>query len=79
MNWTIGGVGERQKGKWTNDEAQGWWESHGEPVNTRSLYLQQLRDRLGDDAVRNITTSEQRNGRIWDQLAAWAGEGRLSE
>ncbi len=79
MNWTIGGVGERQEGKWTNDEALGWWESHGNPVNTRSLYLQQLQDRLGEEAVSNITTDEQRRGRIWEQLAAWAGNGSLSD
>jgi hypothetical protein len=79
MNWTVGGVGNPQEGMWTQNEAQGWWESHGKPVRTRSLYLQQLQDRLGETAVQNITTAVQRKGRIWDQLAAWAGEGRLAD
>jgi len=80
MNWSIGGVGLQQtKGMWSSEEPLGWWESHGKPVDTRSLYLQQLRDRLGDEAVTNITTAAQRDGRTWTQLAAWAGSGSLSD
>lgn len=41
----------------------------------RSLYLQQLEDRLGPEAVEAITIPEQRYGRIWDQLSEWGGEG----
>ena len=52
--------------------------SPDEPVVPRSLYLQQLRDRLGLVAVENVTSTEQRNGRLWSQLANWAGEGPIS-
>ena len=41
----------------------------------RSLYLKQLEDRLGTLAVENITELEQREGRIWDILEFWKGEG----
>ena len=37
----------------------GCWESHGTPVAPRSLYLKQLEDRLGGEAVRNIATDTQ--------------------
>lgn len=79
MNWTIGSMGEEEEGQWAPEEPPGWWESHGDPVEPRSLYLQQLRDRLGSDAVRAVTTAEQRQGRIWRHLITWAGEGRLSD
>ena len=77
MNWTVGCCGEHEEGNWVPAEPFGWWESPGTPVEPRSLYLQQLQDRLGPAAVAHVTTPEQREGRIWGQLAAWAGEGRL--
>ncbi len=79
MNWTVGCMGEKQEGGWAPEEPFGWWESYGAPVEPRSLYLQQLQDRLGREAVDAITTPAQRTGRIWGQLAAWAGEGRLED
>lgn len=79
MNWTIGSMGEKREGRWTTAEPFGWWESHGVPVELRSLYLHQLRDRLGATAVENVTIPQQRAGRIWGLLAAWAGEGRLAD
>ncbi len=79
MNWTVGSMGEQQEGQWAPEEPFGWWESPGDPVEPRSLYLQQLQDRLGPAAVRAVTTPEQRAGRLWARLAAWAGEGRLAE
>lgn len=66
MNWGIGCTAQVKEG-------DGFWESYGTPVITRSLYIQQLEDRLGYEAVLNITTQEQRNGRIWDNLASWIG------
>ncbi|MNT84890.1 hypothetical protein D3C72_2249840 [compost metagenome] len=48
-------------------------QSKGQVVTPRSLYLQQLRDRLGEQAVVNVTTEEQRDGRIWDSLSAGGG------
>jgi uncharacterized protein YjdB len=46
-------------------------------VSTRSLYYKQLEDRLGADAVANITIPEQRTGNIYNKLASWAGNGSL--
>jgi hypothetical protein len=51
MNWCIGCVGTPL----TKEGApNGIFDSLGKPVLLPSLYLQQLRDRLGPDAVRNI-------------------------
>jgi hypothetical protein len=66
MNWGIGCTAQVKQG-------DGFWECYGTAVLPRSLYLQQLEDRLGQQAVMNITTQEQRNGRIWDDLADWTG------
>jgi hypothetical protein len=66
MNWGIGCTAQVKEGN-------GYWESYGTPVQPRSLYLQQLKDRMGEKAVLNITTEAQRNGRIWDYLGEWAG------
>mgnify|MGYP004153189883 CR=1 FL=1 len=54
MNWTVGCVGAMNEGGWTTAEPFGWWESHGTPVEPRSLYLAQLRDRLGEAAVEDV-------------------------
>lgn len=78
MNWAIGCVGKKSQGSWAPGEPFGWWESEGKAVKPRSLYLQQLADRLGAQAVNNITTPAQRAGRIWSRLATWAGEGLLA-
>ncbi len=75
MNWVVGVVGPEGDGQWASQEPPGIQESLGEPVYPRSLYLQQLADRLGDSAVEQVTTSAQRSGTIWEDLADWAGEG----
>lgn len=74
MNWSVGQVGKITPGKFPPEEPAGIVESVGQRVMPRSLYLQQLRDRLGGQAVINITNAAQRNGRIWDSLSARAGE-----
>lgn len=79
MNWTVGVMGEQREGGWTTAEPFGIWESHGTPVEPRSLYLKQLEDRLGADAVNAVTLPAQRSGRIWDVLASWAGDGRIED
>jgi uncharacterized protein YjdB len=59
---------------------RGYWEKSGSAgvhVSTRSLYFKQLEDRLGVDAVANITIPEQRTGNIYTKLATWAGNGSL--
>ncbi len=66
LNWGIGCIAQVKEG-------DGFWESYGTPVQPRSLYLQQLKDRLGEQAVLNITSEEQRNGNIRVHLADWAG------
>lgn len=74
MNWSVGQVGTIAPGKFPPEEPAGIVQSIGQMVAPRSLYLQQLRDRLGEQAVINVTTDEQRDGRIWDSLSARAGE-----
>ncbi len=60
QNWAIGHAGERLDGAFrdwnleTFGFSDGYWESHGVHVEPRSLYLQQLRDRAGEDAVRRM-------------------------
>ena len=77
MNWSVGTVGTRIDGSFSPNEVDGIIESTGRRVPVRSLYLQQLEDRLGAAAVENITLPEQRDGPIWDELSAWAGEGKF--
>lgn len=67
-NWGIGCIGTDQTG-------DGYWESWGDHVVPRSLYLQQLKDRLGASAVDNITIPEQQSGDIYDLLSNWGGHG----
>ena len=71
MNWGIGCKGLTKTGA-------GFWENWGIPVIPRSLYLQQIKDRLGESAIENITIPEQRAGNIWPLLIQWQGYGRLS-
>jgi hypothetical protein len=78
MNWAIGCKGVKSQGDWAPEEPFGWWESNGTHVEPRSLYLQQLQDRLGLSAVEAITVLPQRTGPIWGALSAWAGQARLS-
>ena len=47
QNFAIGCKTPKRGGK-------GWWESPGKHVQPRSLYLRQLEDRLGKQAVKNI-------------------------
>ena len=49
MNWCIGCTGEIRK-----ESAKNCFSSHGTPVAPRSLYLAQLRERLGEHALKNI-------------------------
>ncbi len=58
MNWAIGCVGESVPGAMPFGDApllpQGTVDSAGTPVVPGSLYLAQLRERLGAEAVKNI-------------------------
>jgi hypothetical protein len=52
QNWSIGHIGSRQAGDF-KPRAQGWFDSTGKHAEPRSLYVQQLRERLGEQAVSN--------------------------
>ena len=58
MNWAIGCVGEHRRRTRPFDESpelpHGTYDSVGMPVTPRSLYLTQLAERLGPQAVRNL-------------------------
>jgi hypothetical protein len=60
-SWGIGCIGLTQ----TNT---GYWESWGVNVLPRSLYLQQLQERLGAAAVDQITTADQVNNVLRQKL-----------
>ena len=51
MNWCIGCVGQQVE---MPGMPSGIFDSPGKPVEPSSLYLEQLRERLGDQAVANI-------------------------
>jgi hypothetical protein len=46
QNWAIGEVGKKEPGAF-RPRPDGWWESQGRHVSPESLYLAQLRDRVG--------------------------------
>jgi hypothetical protein len=75
MNFCIGSIGIKTEGDQVPAEPFGWWESPGVPVSPRSLYYQQLIDRLGQTAYENVTKPKQQTGRIWSDLLAWQGNG----
>ncbi len=52
QNWGIGNIGPKRDGYGPGEDA--YWQSHGERVRPESLYLQQLRERLGEEAMANI-------------------------
>ncbi len=58
INWCIGCVGDLDWGKLKKGEEPPqpgpWLSSHGKPVEPASLYLAQLRERLGPQAITNI-------------------------
>ncbi len=58
QNYAIGFVGEKAKGAFGRPD--GYWESFGKHVDPKSLYLKQLEDRLGKQAVANVTAGDSR-------------------
>jgi uncharacterized protein YjdB len=85
QNFLIGSIGKELTASFSPTKYpgfifRGYWEKSGPAgthVNTRSLYYKQLEDRLGADAVANITIPEQRTGNIYNKLLSWAGNGEL--
>jgi hypothetical protein len=74
MNWSVGQIGDAVPGKFPPEEPAGIVEHPAQLVSPRSLYLQQLQDRLGAGAVDAVTTPAQRRGRVWEALASARGE-----
>lgn len=56
QNFAIGFVGTRGKGSFARPD--GHWESFGKHVAPRSLYLRQLEDRRGRQAVQDVTSRD---------------------
>jgi hypothetical protein len=55
QNWAIGCIGEIREPSWGWDTGEiGIIDSHGRHVEPRSLYLAQLEERLGPQAIENI-------------------------
>ena len=62
QNYSFGHVGAKSQGSFARTPAQalewgikdGYWESAGKPMEPKSLYLQQLKDRLGAAALENL-------------------------
>ncbi|MBK1875378.1 hypothetical protein [Pelagicoccus mobilis] len=79
MNFSFGFDGEQRDGSWGPEEPSGHIEAGDPHVAPRSLYLSQLRDRLGWDAVLTVVDWRQLKGDIWGALEAWKGLGALSE
>lgn len=75
QNYAIGCTGKQSAG-WRGSRGRrpGHYESHGKHVSPRSLYLGQLEDRLGRQAVENVTTEAQRQGTIYAELKKTFGQ-----
>jgi hypothetical protein len=62
VNWAIGCIGRRVRNARYFDSTpllpEGIFDSHGVPVAPQSLYLAQLKQRLGDTALKNIGYAE---------------------
>jgi hypothetical protein len=58
QNYAIGCTGTFVRGQWSPNAPNGIIESTGQPVLPRSLYLAQLQERLGRDAVTAISASK---------------------
>ncbi len=68
QNYAIGLIGERQKGDFEttlyNLREDGYWENVGRHVKPRSIYLQQLKERKGSKAIRNIKENPVGGGKL---------------
>ncbi len=73
QNWGIGNIGPKRDGYGPGEDP--YWQSHGERVQPDSLYLQQLSERLGEDAVANIAPEEELPiAQRLDLSRLWEGE-----
>lgn len=64
QNYVFGGTGKEKSGSYVKSNGKsvfrGYYEKHGKVLMPRSLYLKQLEDRLGKQAVENVTAPWQR-------------------
>ena len=60
-------------------QGSGFWESYNVPVTPRSLYITQLKERLGEVALNNVITQAQRTGTIISLIKNWKGQDKLLE
>lgn len=64
QNYVFGGTGKEKNGSYVKSDGKsvfrGHYENHGTLIKPRSLYLKQLEDRLGRQALENVTTEWQR-------------------
>lgn len=75
MNIAVGSIAKRyRKGRYNSQEADGLIISPEEHVEIRSLYIHQLKERLGMDAVNNVIIPEQLSGDMDNYLKEWAGQ-----
>lgn len=77
LNYAIGNTGEERLSQYVNNTYEGvyrgLYDHHGSHVETRSLYIKQLEDRLGPDAVNLVTFPQQQSGTMYEELAEWRG------
>ena len=79
-NWVIGSVGRRERAARYFDTApilpEGIFDSHGKPVAPQSLYLAQLAERKGRQALQNIGYASNTAGMFANKsvarLPAWS-------
>jgi hypothetical protein len=62
QNWAIGVRGTKWAGAFPAYAQDGYWISHGTPVEPRSLYLKQLEDRLAPEGPGGLITILSFNG-----------------
>jgi hypothetical protein len=68
LDWIAARSTKRFEYKGMPIMGDGYIESPNAPVTPRSLYLAQLRDRLGEAAVRNVASPAQLDGTIHDAI-----------
>lgn len=71
INWLIGSVGT------ISTDSDAYIISPGVRVLPRSLYIEQLRARIGQDGLNKIITREQDHDTpVWHLLESWAGKNK---
>jgi hypothetical protein len=75
MNWVVGGIAHKvDRGE---GEPFGIWQLTQTSVKPRSLFMEQLKARVGQAQMQAVTSKPQQTHRIWEDLERWQGEGSL--